>query len=69
MINSLLAICNPTLMSLMMSNKHSQKENRPFTVHLCTEIDLEVLGIVKHVEESTALVKFGDAEEKQVTVS
>lgn len=52
-----------------MSNKHRETENRPFTVHLCAEIDLEVLCIVKHVEEGTALVKLGDAEEKRITVS
>ncbi len=43
--------------------------DQPFTVHLCAEIDLEVLCIVKDVEEGTALVKLGDAEEKQFTVS
>lgn len=31
---------------------------------LCAEVDLEVLGVVKHVQESAALVKLGDAEEK-----
>lgn len=36
--------------------------NRPFTVHLRAEIDLEVLGVVKDVEESTTLIKLGDAE-------
>lgn len=38
-------------------------------MHLRTEIDLEVLCIVKDVEEGTPLVKLGDAEEKQLTVS
>lgn len=57
------------LTSLMMSNKHWEIENRPFTVHLCTEVDLEVLSIVKDVQEGTALVKLGDAEERWSTVS
>lgn len=38
-------------------------------MHLCTEVDLEVLCIVKDVEEGTALVKLGDAEERRSTVS
>lgn len=41
--------------------------NRPFTVHFCTEIDLEVLCIVQHVEEGAALVKLGDAEERRIS--
>lgn len=56
-------------MSLMLSNNQRQSENRPFTVHLCAEVDLEVLSIVEDVEEGTALVKLGDAGEKQLTVS
>lgn len=48
----------------MLSNNQRQSENRPFTVHLCAEVDLEVLSIVEDVEEGTALVKLGDAEEK-----
>lgn len=56
-------------MSLMLSNNQRQSENRPFTVHLCAEVDLEVLSIVEDVEEGTALVKLGDAGEKQLIVS
>lgn len=37
-------------------------------MHLRTEINLEVLCIVKDVEEGAPLVKLGDAEEKQFTV-
>lgn len=37
----------------------------PSAVHLRAEIDLEVLGVVKDVEEGAALVKLGDAEEKK----
>lgn len=33
-------------------------------MHLRAEINLEVLGVVKDVEEGAALVKLGDAEEK-----
>lgn len=40
------------------------RADRPSAVHLRAEIDLEVLGVVKDVEEGAALVKFGDAEEK-----
>lgn len=39
--------------------------DRPSAVHLCAEIDLEVLGVVKDVEEGAALVKLGDAEEEK----
>lgn len=50
------------------TQREREQTDQPFTVHLCTEIDLEVLCIVKDVEEGTALVKLGDAEEKQSTV-
>jgi len=33
-----------------------------FAVHICAEIDLEVLGVVDHIQEAAALVTFGDAE-------
>lgn len=39
-------------------------EHQPPAVNLCAEVDLEVLGVVKDVQESAALVKLGDAEEK-----
>lgn len=39
--------------------------DRPSAVHLRAEIDLEVLGVLKNVEEGAALVKLGDAEEKK----
>lgn len=38
-------------------------EHQPSAVNLCAEVDLEVLGVVKDVQESAALVKLGDAEE------
>lgn len=41
------------------------RADRPSAVHLRAEIDLEVLGVVKDVEEGAALVKLGDAEEKK----
>lgn len=34
-------------------------------MHLRTEVDLKVLGIVKDVEKGAALVELGDAEEKR----
>ena len=37
--------------------------DRPFTVRLSAEVDLEVLRVVQHVQEGTALVKLGNAEE------
>lgn len=50
-------------MRAKLSNGHRETEwtDQPFTVHLCAEIDLEVLCIVKDVEEGTAFVKLGDA--------
>lgn len=41
------------------------RSDRPSAVHLRAEIDLEVLGVVKDVEEGAALVKLGDAGEKE----
>lgn len=38
-------------------------EHQPSAVNLCAEVDLEVLGVVKDVQESAALVKLGDAGE------
>lgn len=32
-------------------------------MNLCAEVDLEVLGVVKDVQEGAALVKLGDAAE------
>lgn len=54
---------NTDLMSLIKTNR--QNESRPFAVHLCAEVDLEVLCVVKDVEEGTALVKLGNAEERK----
>lgn len=33
----------------------------PFGVHLSAEVDLEVVCVVQHIEESTALIELGDA--------
>lgn len=44
---------------------HWGKEHRPAAVNLCAEVDLEVLGVVKDVQEGAALIKLGDAEETQ----
>lgn len=38
-------------------------DHPPSAVNLRAEVDLEVLGVVKDVQESAALVKLGDAEE------
>lgn len=59
--------CMKHLMSLMMStHKHRDRRERdqPFTMHLCTEIDLEVFCIVKNIEKGAALVKLGNAGEE-----
>lgn len=52
----------------MTSKSKWQNGNRPATVHLRAEIDLEVLGVVKDIEEGAALVKLGDAEETACVV-
>lgn len=44
------------------------RADRPSAVHLRAEIDLEVLCVVKDVEEGAALVKLGDAEEKKIKI-
>lgn len=38
--------------------------HQPPAVNLRAEVDLEVLSVVKDVQESAALVKLGDAEQK-----
>lgn len=43
-------------------------EHTPSAVNLCAEVDLEVLGVVKDVQEGAALIKLGDAEETQSKV-
>ena len=46
-----------------------RQTDRPFAVHLRAEVDLEVLRVVKHIEEGAALIKLGDAAENEWTHS